>query len=135
MTMGMVKYAEANEAVLNYVDDLASIIEPLNPLLIYVDQKDIERSFKKAIQERPSEWYEGFNHYYTSQGYGQKEGVYGLEGTLTVLKKRNELEKQIFVGLDIKKVKLDNSLFNQENHQEQLSGILSEALNAPFTLS
>lgn len=135
VTMGMVKYGEANEAVLNYVEELASIIEPLNPLLIYVDQKDIERSFKKAIQERPSEWYEGFNHYYTSQGYGQKEGVYGLEGTLTVLKKRNELEKQIFEGLDIKKVKLDNSLFNQENHQEQLSGILSEALNAPFTLS
>ncbi|NHM32154.1 hypothetical protein [Neobacillus terrae] len=135
VTTGMVKHGEANEAVLNYIDELATIIEPLNPLLIYVDQQDIERSFKKAIQERPSEWYEGFNHYYTSQGYGLKNGVHGLEGTLAVLKARKELEKKIFESLNIKKVKLDNSLFNQENHKERLSGILNEALNTPFTLS
>ena len=86
VTMGMIKYGAKKENVISYVIELASIVEKLNPLLIYVEQNDLDHSFRKAVKERPKEWSEGFIEYYTNQGFGKKQGYNGLEGTLQVLK-------------------------------------------------
>ncbi|MFB3165436.1 hypothetical protein ABLO26_29205 [Neobacillus sp. 179-J 1A1 HS] len=48
VTIGMIKYGAAQEVVMNYVKQLAEIIEPLNPVLLYVEQQDLPRSFKKV---------------------------------------------------------------------------------------
>lgn len=53
VTIGMIKYGVSMDVVMNYVKQLADIIEPLNPVLLYVDQQDLSHSFKKAVQERP----------------------------------------------------------------------------------
>lgn len=54
VTVGMIKYGSAKEAVLGYVAELAAIAGPLKPLLIYVEQNDLDYSFRKAVQERPA---------------------------------------------------------------------------------
>lgn len=94
VTMGMIKYGANKEDILSYVKELAAIVERLNPLLIYVEQNDLDHSFRKIVKERPKEWSEGFIEYYTNQGYGKKHGYKGLEGTLQVLKVRRALEKK-----------------------------------------
>jgi len=126
VTMGMIKYAAKKEDVISYVIELATIVEQLNPLLIYVEQNDFEHSFRKAVKERPQEWSEGFIEYYTSQGYGKKQSYKGLEGTLQVLKARRELEEEIFNGLHIAKKKVDNSSYHINDYKQVLVGILSE---------
>ncbi|KRE31630.1 hypothetical protein [Paenibacillus sp. Soil522] len=126
VTMGMIKYGAKKEDVISYVIELATIVEKLNPLLIYVEQNDLEHSFRKAIKERPKEWSEGFIEYYTNQGFGKKQGYNGLEGTLQVLKARRELEEEIFNGINIAKKKVDNSSYDINDYKQVLVGILSE---------
>jgi len=125
ITVAMVKYGEQKEKVMDYVMKLAKIIERLNPLLIYVDQDDLEFSFKKAIEERPKEWSSGFIDYYTNQGYGKERGYNGLEGTLKVLEARRAIEKEAFDLLKMKKQKINNSLYEMDRYKE----ILMEKLN------
>jgi hypothetical protein len=126
VTMGMIKYGAKKEDVISYVIELATIMEPLNPLLIYVEQNDLDRSFRKAVKERPKEWSEGFIDYYTNQGFGKKQGFNGLEGTLQVLKARRELEEEIFNGINIAKKKVNNSSYDINDYKQVLVGILSE---------
>ncbi len=126
VTMGMIKYGAKKEDVISYVIELASIVEKLNPLLIYVEQNDLDHSFRKAVKERPKEWSEGFIEYYTNQGFGKKQGYNGLEGTLQVLKARRELEEEIFNGINIAKKKVDNSSYDINDYKQVLVGILSE---------
>lgn len=126
VTMGMIKYGAKKEDVISYVIELATIVEKLNPLLIYVEQNDLDHSFRKAVKERPKEWSEGFIEYYTNQGFGKKQGYNGLEGTLLVLKARRELEEEIFNGINIAKKKVDNSLYDINDYKQVLVGILSE---------
>ncbi|MGO4546325.1 hypothetical protein AB4Z29_16140 [Paenibacillus sp. 2TAB23] len=126
VTMGMIKYDSNKEDVISYVLELAEIMERLNPLLIYVEQKDLDHSFRKAVGERPKEWSEGFIDYYTSQGYGKNQSCKGLEGTLQVLHARREIEKEIFNRLKIAKKKVDNSSYNKNDYKEVLVGILTE---------
>ncbi len=129
VTAGMIKYGADKETVAGYVTELASIIEPLNPLLIYITQHDLDHSFKKAVRERPVEWSQGFIEYYTNQGYGAQRQYSGLEGTLQVLKARQELEADIYSSLTIAKHKADNSAFDSEGLEQRIAGILETCFN------
>ncbi|MGG4146831.1 hypothetical protein ABEW34_27345 [Paenibacillus algorifonticola] len=71
--------------------------------MIYVEQNDLEHSFRKAVKERPKEWSEGFIEYYTNQEFGKIFGYIGLEGTLQVLKARRELEEEIFNNIVVER--------------------------------
>jgi energy-coupling factor transporter ATP-binding protein EcfA2 len=112
LTIGLVKYNRSMEEVSDYVLGLAETIKSLNPLLIYVDQNNLETSFKRALDERPKAWSEGFIEYYTKQGYGENHKFYGVDGTIEVLEAMKLLEKKIYDNLDMKKIWLDNSQFN-----------------------
>lgn len=129
VTVGMIKYGASQEVVMNYVKQLAEIIEPLNPVLLYVDQQDLSRSFKKAVQERPKEWSTGFMDYYTNQGYGKIHAAEGIEGTIEVLEARKQLESSIFNALAIKKVKIDNTQFDKDSHKNRIMEVFMNAVS------
>lgn len=128
VTIGMIKYGVADDRVNNYVNQLAEIIKPLNPILIFVNQVDIQHSFLKAVKERPKEWSEGFINYYNNQGFGKKLGVKGIEGTVEVLKARNELERRIFNHLDLNKCIIDNSSFELTTCKTRIFETLKDKL-------
>lgn len=123
VTIGMIKYGASQESVMKYVKKLADIIEPLNPVLIYVDQQDLSRSFKKAVQERPKEWSTGFMDYYNNQGYGKIHSAEGIEGTIAVLEARKQLESSIFNTLNMKKCKIDNTQFEMDSYKYYIKEI------------
>ncbi|MBE4908379.1 hypothetical protein IMZ08_09950 [Bacillus luteolus] len=123
ITVGMVKYGAEKEIITNYIKGLAQSVKALEPILFYVDQADLDYSFKKAIQERPKEWFEGFVNYYTQQGYGKENELEGLEGTLTVLKVRKALEMDVFSQLDMNKHIILNN-YSQEEYRNKLKTIL-----------
>ncbi|WNF23578.1 hypothetical protein [Mesobacillus jeotgali] len=124
VTVGMIKYGASDEATTDYVKKLAQAVKALNPLLVYVKQEDLEKSFRKAVTERSEDWIKGFVDYYTSQGYGHINGLSGLEGTIDVLKARQDLEYRILENLPISMNILNNSQFDLEGHRERLKRLL-----------
>ncbi|WHX98173.1 hypothetical protein [Neobacillus sp. DY30] len=120
VTISMIKYGASQDVVMNYVTQLAHIIEPLNPVLLYVEQQDLSRSFKKAVQERPKEWSTGFMDYYNNQGYGKMHGAQGIDGTIAVLEARYQVETVIFNSLKMVKHRIDNSKFDKSLHASQI---------------
>ncbi|TCN26029.1 hypothetical protein [Mesobacillus foraminis] len=120
VTIGMVKYGVKDDPMIRYIERLAKIIEPLEPLLFYVDQKDVSKSFTKAAGERPEDWFNGFVQYYTQQGFGREIGADGLEGTLKVLQARKSLESVIYSKLQMKKTRLDNSQFEMASYRQDI---------------
>jgi hypothetical protein len=125
LTIGTVKYNIPKEEVINYVLQLEDVVKPLNPLLIYIDQKDIKSTFEKAINERPKEWSDGFIEYYTNQGFGKMQGYHGFDGTVQVLQERKNIELEIFNLLKIDKRWFDNSQYDIEKCKEELREILN----------
>ncbi|MBS3680560.1 hypothetical protein KGF86_10060 [Ornithinibacillus massiliensis] len=125
VTIGMVKYNKPKENVLAYVLKLANIIEKLNPVLIYVEQDDLEFSFEKAVQERPKAWSDGFVEYYTNQGFGKEQKYIGKGGALAVLKERQKIEAEIYDRLSMTKFKVNNSNYELQRYQKLLNKRLS----------
>ncbi|OAB38576.1 hypothetical protein PMSD_06050 [Paenibacillus macquariensis subsp. defensor] len=125
LTIGTVKYNIPKEEVINYVLQLEDVVKSLNPLLIYIDQKDIKSTFEKAINERPKEWSDGFIEYYTNQGFGKMQGYHGFDGTIQVLQERKNIELEIFNLLKIDKRWIDNSQYDIDKCKEELREILN----------
>ncbi|WP_337034052.1 adenylyl-sulfate kinase [Paenibacillus illinoisensis] len=128
LTMGLVKCNQSREDNVNYVLELEHMVQDLNPLLIYIDQKDIAHTFDKAVKERPKEWSDGFIQYYTNQGWGASRGYHGVPGTVKVLQARKELETEIYQILQMDKYWLDNSEYSLSACQSELENIINEAL-------
>ncbi|MFT4416200.1 hypothetical protein ACLM5H_20250 [Fredinandcohnia humi] len=120
LTIGMVKYGAQKEKVVNYVNTLAKIIEKLNPVLFYIEQENLEFSFRKVFNEREKEWSAGFIEYYTNQGYGKMNGYIGLDGTIKVLEARRAIEREIFDKLNINKTKINNSKYETVKFKSML---------------
>ncbi|MEK3713338.1 hypothetical protein [Paenibacillus sp. FSL R7-0333] len=125
VTMGMIKHGAAVEDIISYTLELEAITAGLNPLLMYIDQDDLEHSFRKAVRDRPLEWSEGFIEYYTKQGYGFKHGHQGLDGTLRVLEARLKLEKIIYNRINMHKIKVNNSSYDLPAYKQDLAGRLA----------
>ncbi|OIB01388.1 hypothetical protein AK95_28580 [Paenibacillus sp. LC231] len=120
VTVGMVKYDAPDDQVMDYVLGLEKAILGLNPVLLYIEQDNLEYAFRKAIRERPEAWSTGFVHYYTQQGYGKHRGLEGVEGTLEVLKARRRLEYRILDSLGLNKERMNNSHYDQETYRTML---------------
>lgn len=124
LTMGLIKYDLPEEMLRAYINRLATIIAPLQPVLVYVDQPDVERSFRKALNERPTEWADGFVSYYTEQAYGVNHSLSGVKGTITILQARQALERQLFELLPFRVEVFKNGDFSVEARQAWLKQLI-----------
>lgn len=125
LTIGMIKYGEQKEKIINYVMKVAKIIENLNPMLFYVEQDNLEFSFRKALKERNPEWATGIVDYYTNQGYGKEHNHSGVEGAIKVLEARRNLELEIFDMLKMKKEKINNTKYEIDSYRSMLKDKLT----------
>ncbi|MEI5923981.1 hypothetical protein ACK3XG_12125 [Bacillus sp. TD10] len=125
LTIGMIKYGEQKEKIINSVMKIAKIIENLNPMLLYVEQDNLEFAFRKALKERTPGWSTGIVDYYTNQGYGKEHNHSGVEGAIKVLEARRNLELEIFDMLKMKKEKINNTKYEIDSYRSMLKDKLT----------
>ncbi|NTY08287.1 hypothetical protein EXW93_01520 [Exiguobacterium sp. JMULE1] len=130
LTMGLIKYDLPKATLRAYIERIATIIAPLQPVLVYVDQKDVEKSFRKALNERPTEWADGFVSYYTEQAYGVNRSLSGVEGTITILQARQVLEHQLLEMLPFRVEVFGNEDFSVEARQVWLKQLIQSTVRS-----
>ncbi|UKS56406.1 hypothetical protein [Exiguobacterium acetylicum] len=130
LTMGLIKYDLPEETLRAYINRLVTIIAPLQPVLVYVDQPDVERSFRKALKERPTEWADGFVSYYTEQAYGVNHSLSRVEGTITILQARKALERQLLKTLPFRVEVFGNEDFSVEARQVWLKQLIQSTVRS-----
>ena len=130
LTMGLIKYDLPEATLRAYIERIATIIAPLQPVLVYVDQTDVEKSFRKALNERPTEWADGFVSYYTEQAYGVNHSLSGVEGTIMILQVRQALEHQLFELLPFRVEVFGNEDFSVEARQGWLKQLIQSTVRS-----
>ncbi|MBE0696925.1 MAG: hypothetical protein IH586_08370, partial [Anaerolineaceae bacterium] len=70
----------------------AAVIEPLHPALVYLDPGDVYITLQRAVDTRPTWWYEGLIHYITGQGYGKAYHLEGLSGIARFYEMMREIQ-------------------------------------------
>ena len=84
-----------------YIAEIAEIIKPLDPVIVYIDRPDIRTAVDRVLDERGSDWLNAVIDYHTAQGYGKRNGLSGYDGYLECLAERRRRELDILRSLDI----------------------------------
>lgn len=102
-----------------FITEIAEIIKPLDPLCIYIRQKDFAEKILKTAKEREG-WLDAVIDYHINGAYGKSCGLKGFDGYIKCLEERQRREVAILESLDINKLVLDltsyDKLYEQINN-------------------
>ena len=103
----MMRFGFEVEKSLEYISEIAEIIKPLNPVVIYLKNDDIRNTVEKAAKERDG-WLDEVIDYHVNGTYGKSINAQGFEGYIACLEERQKREIEILAQLDIESVVIDN---------------------------
>lgn len=97
----MMRFGMEEGASQAYISEIAEIIRPLHPIVIYIDRPDVKASIDRVLAERGTDWLNAVIHYHTAQGFGKANGLSGYEGYIKCLEERKIRESRILQSLAI----------------------------------
>jgi hypothetical protein len=104
---------EAEPATIEqYIQAVATIARPLNPLLIYLYQRDVEEALRVICAERGEAWVKYQVDWKLQAPYSRRRGLVGLEGLIALYKNYRQLTDRLYAGLDLAKLAIENSDHN-----------------------
>ena len=112
---------EATHALITkYCKTVSEIIRPLAPLLIYFYQADVERAIRAIAAERGEEWVKYQVDWKLQAPYSRRLGLSGLDGLVALYKDYRALTDELYSGLDLPKLAIDNSQQAWDSYYRQI---------------
>jgi hypothetical protein len=112
---------EADLAAMNrFCNSVANIARPLAPLLVYFHQADVERTIRAVCAERGDEWVKYQVDWKLAFPYSRRRGLEGLEGLIKLYKDYRTLTDELYQGLVMDKIAIDNSAGTWESYYSQI---------------
>ena len=97
------------DRIAEYSRAVEKIIRPLNPLLIYLYQKDVERALRAIAVQRGDAWVKYQVDWKLQAPYSRRRGLDGLDGLIALYKDYRQLTDELYAGLDLAKLAIENS--------------------------
>ena len=97
----MMRFGMSEDESRRYISDIAAIIAPLHPVVIYIDEPGAKAAIDGVLDERGDGWLNAVIDYHTAQGYGEAHGLRGYEGYIACLEERRERELRILRSLPV----------------------------------
>lgn len=97
----MMRFGMKESASLKYIAEIAEIIKPLSPVIVYIDQPNVRAAIDNVLTERGNDWLRAVTDYHVSQGYGKQNQLSGYDGYIKCLEERRNRELHILRSLDI----------------------------------
>ena len=96
----MMRFGMDETASQKYIGEIAQIIKPLNPLIVYINQPDARADIDSVLDERGDGWLNAVIDYHTNQGYGKMNSLSGYDGYIKCLEERKTRELNILKSLE-----------------------------------
>ena len=96
----MLRFDFPEEISREFIAEIARIIRPLDPAVVYLKNDDLATSVRRAAAERPG-WLDAVIDYHASGAYGRRTGAAGFAGYIRCLEERQTRELRILRGLGL----------------------------------
>lgn len=110
------------------IKQIAAIIAPLNPIIIYYQQSDIKQTLQRVIDKRSEQWINFFTWYCAEQEFGKAHHVSGIDAIHTFLEIRKEIELEVLEEIPLKSYVINNSNYNWDKAYEQISKLVEKEI-------
>jgi hypothetical protein len=115
----------ADSALLSdYVTALAAVIAPLNPLVVYLWQEDVEKAVRTVCAERGPEWVDYQLNWKLGGPYCVCKGYKGVEGLISLYRDYRKITDHLFHRLPLAKLAIENSARDWPAYESQILNAL-----------
>ena len=90
-----------------FIGEIAEIIRPLKPFVVYLKTAEIAENIRRVQPERGAEWLQAVIEYHCGGAYGRANGLSGFDGYIAALEERQRRELEILRGLKLPYLILD----------------------------
>ena len=115
-------------AIRQYANQIPDILKPLNPILIYFYQDDVEKALTTAYQQREGKWRRRVNAFVSDARFFKNRKLCGLDGYIEYNRVLRNITDDLYSEYKIKKISIENSDgdWNRYHH------IIAEFLSVPL---
>lgn len=110
----MMRFGMEEAASETYIAEIAEIIKPMSPVIIYIDQPNVKAAIDSVLDERGNGWLKAVTDYHVSQGYGKQNHLSGYDGYIKCLEERRNRELNILRSLDIESYTISQDITTDE---------------------
>lgn len=126
----MMRFGMCQEESSKYICEIAEIIRPMNPLILYIEQQDEKKTIDKVLNERGNDWLNAVIDYHINQEYGKSKGLSGFDGYIQCLEERKIREISILKTTQLNTIYLRDIITEKEFMELfQLAGLSCPTLN------
>ena len=101
---------EADTAALaDYVKAVATAIAPLDPLVVYFRQEDVDQAIRGVCAERGQDWVAYQVNWKLAAPYSTRRGLTDLEGLIALYRDYRRVTDELFELLPLAKLAIENS--------------------------
>lgn len=111
--------------IVQYSDELQALIEPLNPMLVYLVQEDVDKALERNFKDRGKGFRNYVIQYATDTPFARRRGWEGYEGMVMFWREFVTVTDELFQRYHIRKLKIDNSAGNWDDYNRQALECLS----------
>lgn len=116
----MMRFGFSEKQSAEYIGEIADIIAPMSPVVLYLKNDDIAQSVEKASAEREG-WLPAVIDYHCGGAYGKSIAAEGISGYISCLMERQQRELRILKGLSVQSVVLDNAQRDWNSAYEKIA--------------
>jgi len=128
LTTMLAYHNQSEDVIKNHINNLSRIIDPLNPLIIFLEPKEIKETFDYIKNNRSIEWYNFVEDYITNQAYGKENELKGYEGVITFYSHLKKIALESYALLNCSKIKLVSSKMNWTINEKKINAFIEQQL-------
>ena len=121
----MMRFGMTEAESAGYIREIADIIRPLEPFVVYLKIAEIQPRIQAALPERGEEWLNAVVDYHCGGGYGKALGLTGMEGYISALEERQRRELRILESLGVPHVIVEDPFRDWQKAYYQILTALS----------
>jgi hypothetical protein len=114
----------------DYCRAVEEVAWPLNPLLVYLYQRDVERAIRVIADQRGEVWVKYQVDWKLQAPYSRQRGLSGLEGLIALYVDYRRLTDDLFASLGLARLAIETSAGNWPVYQERMRRALAIEDNA-----
>lgn len=116
----MMRFNLPQEQIYEYIDQINQIISPLEPMIVYLENDDVEKQIQETAKERAG-WLEAVIDYHVNGGYGKSISASGFDGYILCLKERQRRELDYLEKSKVHSIIIENAHRNWKQAYERIA--------------
>lgn len=103
-----------------YCERLTQVVEPLNPLVVYLRQQNVERAVRIVCAERGEDWVKYQVDWKLKGPYAVRRNLAGLEGLIALYQDYRHVTDALYDRLRLSKMVIENSERDWARYKQQI---------------